>query len=341
MTDPGSIAQALLLALVPSLLYLVVLNWVDRYEKEPWTILFSCLGLGAVAAPLVTVVVLAAAGRGIGLDPQFAPGPGGGADPLVAVVQELAKGGALLLLVRTVRDELDDVLDGIIYGAAIGAGFGAAETFAYTAGGTHGLSTETIGALLVAGLDHAFYSAIFGAVLAVAIHLADRRWSAVYAVYGLATAVLFHALHDGLPVILARLLGRPDAALGIATRLVAQLVNWLGIVVLALVVAWAWRRAARVLRSQLGDEVDAGLVSPLDYATITSWRARLARQLAALRSGGLDQALAVRRLYAAEGELAFEKWRGVVRRQRRRSIDRSEDLRAQIADLRRAAEGAE
>jgi len=340
MPDPGTLAAALVLALVPSLLYLLVLNWVDRYEKEPWTILFACLALGGIAAPVVAIAVLAP-WRGIGLDPQFAPGPGGGADPLAALVQELAKGGALLLLVRTVRDELDDVLDGIIYGAAIGAGFGAAETFAYAAGGTHGLSTETLAALLVAGLDHAFYTAAFGAVLGAAVHLADRRWTAVYAVYGLATAVLLHALHDGIPVILGRLLGRPDAALGIGTRLVAQAVNWVGIVVLAFVVVWAWRRAARVLRSELRDEVAGGVVSEADYASITSWRARIARQLAALREGGLARAMAVRRLYATEGELAFEKWRGVVRRQRRHSRDRSDELRAEVLRLRRSTEGSE
>ena len=44
---------AVVLAGVPSLAYLVVLNLVDRYEKEPWTILLACIGLGAVAMEAV------------------------------------------------------------------------------------------------------------------------------------------------------------------------------------------------------------------------------------------------------------------------------------------------
>ena len=81
MPDPSAILPAVLLAVVPSLIYLVVLNAIDRYEKEPWTILLACVGVGAV----------------------------------------VALGALLIILVRSVRDEFDDILDGVIYGAAVGA----------------------------------------------------------------------------------------------------------------------------------------------------------------------------------------------------------------------------
>ena len=63
------------------------------------------------------------------------------------------------------RDEFDDVLDGVIYGAALGAGFGAAESFLYVLGGTSALEPATIAQLVIAGLNHAFYMAVFGAIL--------------------------------------------------------------------------------------------------------------------------------------------------------------------------------
>ena len=84
MPDPSAILPAVLLAVVPSLIYLVVLNAIDRYEKEPWTILLACVGVGAVVAPLMAI-------------------------------------GVFVVLGRSVRDEFDDILDGVIYGAAVGA----------------------------------------------------------------------------------------------------------------------------------------------------------------------------------------------------------------------------
>lgn len=322
---------------MPSLLYVAVLNAIDRYEKEPWTILLASLGLGVVAAPILSIAILATAGRPATLQPDFATGPGG-ADPLVGIVQELVKGGLLLLLVRFIRDEFDDIIDGIVYGAALGAGFGATESLLFTAGGVEGLSGGTIAALLAAGLNHAFYTAIAGAFLGAAQRLSNSRQVWVVTAYAVATAAFAHSLHDTLPYVLSRILGRPDAAVAVGTRLLAQLANVLGILTLAVVVVGAWRREARVLREQLADEVDSGVVGAEDYATITSGQARLGRQLALLRSGGLRDVLAVRRLYATEGELAFHKRRLTVGHRKRPSLDRIEELRATIRDLRREIE---
>lgn len=337
MSEPGTLASAMLLALVPALLYMAVLNAIDRYEKEPWTILLTSLGLGAVVAPILSVSILAATGRPAALQPEFAPGPGG-VDPLVGVVEECVKGGLLILLVRSIRDEFDDVVDGIVYGAALGAGFGTTESLLFTAGGVHGLSGGTIAGLLAAGLNQAFYSAILGALMGAVRDLPDRRQVWTVTACALATAAFAHSFHDTLPYILSRVLGRPEAAVAVGTRLLAQLANGLGILTLAGVVAVAWRREARVLREQLADEVDVGVVGPQDYDTITSGRARLSRQLALLRTGSLQSVLALRRLYAMEGELAFHKRRLAVRRRKRPSFGRLEELRATIRELRREIE---
>jgi RsiW-degrading membrane proteinase PrsW (M82 family) len=74
MPEPSTIVAALLIAVVPSVLYLLVLNAIDRYEKEPWTILLACLGLGALAAPILVMLVLVLLGRPAALPPAFAPG---------------------------------------------------------------------------------------------------------------------------------------------------------------------------------------------------------------------------------------------------------------------------
>jgi protease PrsW len=305
MPDPSTILAALLLALVPSLIYLFVLNLIDRYEKEPWRILIACLGMGALVAPAASVAALIVLGRPAGLPPAFAPGRS--PDALTGVVESIAVGIVLVAIVRSVRQEFDDVLDGVIYGAAIGAGFGAAETFLYALGGTSQLTTITIAQLLIAGLNHAFYGAVIGAVLGWARDLQPRQ-AAAATILGVATAAWLQAFHDTLPLILAHVLGKPDAAVGTASKLLADAVNWLGILAVVVIVALSWRREARILQDELHDEVAHGVVSAADYSTLTSFGGRLRRQAALLRGSGLGSVIRLRRRYAAEGELAFHKW---------------------------------
>ena len=330
MPDAPVVLSAILLAVVPSLLYLLVLNLIDRYEKEPWTLLLACLGVGAVAATAIVLIVFTALGRPTRLPPAFAPGlrP----DALTGIVEELVLGVLLIALVRYARDEFDDILDGVIYGAAVGAGFGAAESFLYAMGGTQLLSRGTVVTLVVAGLDHACYMAVLGAILGWASRLPGmHRWIATG--LGLATAAWLHALHDTLPAIFARILERPDAAVGFATRLLAEAVDWLGLLTIAVVVVAAWRREARILRHELRPEVDAGVVSADDFATITSFRRQLSRQVRLFRADGLSEVVRLRRRYAVEGELAFHKWRLVVRRGTTPAAEHLDELRAEIRRL--------
>jgi RsiW-degrading membrane proteinase PrsW (M82 family) len=330
MPDPSTIVAAILLAVVPSLVYLAILNAIDRYEKEPWTILLACLGAGALVAPAISIAILVAAGRPATLPPAFAPGPQ--PDALVGIVETLVLGALLLVLVRSVRDEFDDVLDGVIYGAALGAGFGAAESFLYALGGTSTLAGGTVAQLVVAGLNHAFYLAVFGAITGWAQRLPVRRRVVAIAL-GLGTATWLNAFHDTFPVILSRVLAQPDEAAGMFARVAAELVNWLGLLTLAVVVGLAWRREARILRLLLADEVASGVVPQDDYDTITTFGGRLGRQWHLLGADGMGAVRRLRRRYALEGELAFHTWRLTRRHRVRPAAGRGDELRAEIRRL--------
>ena len=338
MPDATTMLAALLLALVPSLVYLFILNAIDRYEKEPWTILIACLVAGAIVAPALSMGALVLLGHPAALPPAFAPGRS--PDAVTAVIEAIALGIVLVVITRSVRQEFDDVLDGVIYGAAVGAGFGAAESFLYAIGGTSQLSTITVIQLLIAGLNHAFYGAVIGATLGWAKDLVPwQRWTAT--VLGIATAAWLQALHDTLPLILARVLGKPEAATGVAVKFLADAVNWLGLIAILLIVVFAWRREARILRAELRDEVEAGVVPEADYATLTSFAGRLGRQAGLLRSGGLGAVRRLRQRYAAEGELAFHKWH--LRRRsaaNRPDPSRGDHLRELIRSLADAPEAA-
>lgn len=337
MPDASTIVLAVLLAVVPSLLYLAILNAIDRYEKEPWTILLACLGAGALVAPALSMLVLVLLGRPATLPPAFAPGPQ--PDALVGIVESLILGILLIVLVHSVRDEFDDVLDGVIYGAAIGAGFGATESFLYVLGGTELLDAGTIAQLVIAGLNHAFYLAVFGAIMGWAQRL-PRGQRTIAIALGLATATWLNAFHDTLPVIMSRVLSQPDAAIGALARLIAEIVNWLGILTLAVIVVLAWRRESRILHAELAAEVEAGVVPAEDLATIASFGGRLTRQWRLLRTDGLAAVRRQRRRYAVEGELAFHKWRMQHRHRRLPPAERGDALRAEIRRLTASPEGA-
>jgi RsiW-degrading membrane proteinase PrsW (M82 family) len=264
----STIVVAALLAVVPTLIYLVVLNWIDRYEKEPWTLLLAGAVLGGVVAPLISMAILGVSGRGFELTPSFAPRPTG-ADPFVALVEELVKGATLLALVLYVRDELDDVMDGVVYGAAIGAGFGAGETFLYAIGGV-ALPPGTLFQLVVSGLDHALYTAVFGAALGASRSMPNRvqRWAV--SILGLASAVLLHCLHDAMPTILSRLAPSTFGTSSVVSSVIAELIPFLGILTLLVIVVEAWQNEARVLRAELEPEVAAGVITREEFDTITS-----------------------------------------------------------------------
>jgi RsiW-degrading membrane proteinase PrsW (M82 family) len=311
VTDASSLPTALLLAGVPSAAYVLILNAIDRYEKEPWKLLIASVLIGALAVPLLSMTVLALIGHGFALPLGYASG--GAADPVARIVEQVIAGGLLLGMIRTVRQEFDDTLDGIVYGAAIGAGLGAAETFLYVVGGTSGLKPETLLVLLASGLNQAFYGAVFGAIAGTVAHWRHRGRAAVVLVLGLATAAFLSAFHDTLPAMLSRLVERPDATTGIVTRAVAFLVNVLGVLLLGAIVASAWGRESRILRAYLDPEADAGLTSRDEIAALTSVRSRLAREARALRRARVRGFRETRQLDAALGELAFHNYRTAVR----------------------------
>ena len=123
--------------------------------------------------------------------------------------------GVLLIgLVQVVRDEFDDVLDGVIYGAAIGRLRSGREL--PVRGGRDGdaLEHDRSSSSSPAGLNHAFYMAVFGAILGWAQRLpprpAGRGDRARPRDRGLAQRVPRHL--PGHPVPAARSAGRRDRA---------------------------------------------------------------------------------------------------------------------------------
>ena len=115
---------ALLGALIPTVFYVLFVWWLDRYDKEPVWLLALAFAWGAMPAAFLSVVAELAFDASITL----VAGEGLLAD-LASVsisaplVEESAKGVALIALALLFRREFHNALDGIVYGAMIGFGF--------------------------------------------------------------------------------------------------------------------------------------------------------------------------------------------------------------------------
>jgi hypothetical protein len=325
------LAPTAILAIVPALLYLLVLRAIDRYEPEPWTFILAALGLGALAAPVMSMAVLALLGY-----PASIPGEAALTGPVPAIVEQVVKGILLLLLVHAVRDTFDDVVDGVVYGAALGAGFAMTQSILLVATPNQ-LGLGTIG-VLVAGLNQAFYSAVVGGVIGLATTLRRREQYWIIVALGIASAALLDALHDSFPFIVARLAHRPDAATSLLTRSIAFAVNIVGLVALAVAITGAWRRERRIVAVELHDEAEAGVIPPGEIAVLVSQQERLAAQRRAWQLGGFAAVRKVRRLHDTEAALAFHKWRMRARPHDRADAD-ADAMRTRIRTLRAELEG--
>lgn len=196
MTAPEPAVVSLSLGVTGVFLAAVVLLvwWVDRYDREPWRLVLSVFLWGMVVAP---ALVTAAGGMivVIGSDAGFSFLVAFGVAPLV---EELAKGLGILLIVMF-SQHFDNPTDGLVYGTAVGLGFAVTENLFY--GFSSGpllnqgeaVSLVLNRTLFTAGV-HALASSAVGAGLGFGRTSGRRRRSFGWAVLGLVVAV---ALHGG------------------------------------------------------------------------------------------------------------------------------------------------
>lgn len=288
------VALSLFAGLAPTLIYVIFFYWSDRYEKEPTRLLAAAFFWGALPALIVTIVVRIFYQLPVELlGPQAIEAVRAGL--LTPVIEEALKGSVIIFLARRYRREFDNVLDGIIYGAMVGLGFAmTANTVSYLGAffmrGFSGLGGTISVQGILFGLNHAFYSAIFGAGLGFA-RLARKswqRWAVPLAAFVL--AVIVHGLHN----LILR------SAIGIAP--LAVIATWVGVIVMVVVMLWSLRRQQQIIKLELKDEIPQSL-----YLTLITPGARARSQWDALKGKDFSGWKKTRRLYQLCTELAFKK----------------------------------
>ncbi len=327
------------IALLQAVVALLIVRFLDLYEREPISVMALLFLWGAVGAGLLASAGNTALEGSLPREVEVVFG-----DAISApLVEETAKGLALLMVVVGSRwahrrfgvFEFDGVTDGIVYGAAIGIGFAFSEDLFYF---FREARAEGVGDALSVFLDrrdffgpamlrHAIWTATFGAGLGLATWSRTWRGKIGWPLLGLLAAMVMHAINNGLvPIWLAikygyettydyfavgvpvELADRMDASAAAATDAL-RWISWIYVVAFfAAIAAWlAYQR--RVIKEELVAETDAGLIAAEEAADAASFTRRSRRELASLRAGDLGAARSTSALCRTLAELALTKRR--------------------------------
>lgn len=295
-------ALSVFFGFVPMFIFAWILNWLDRYEKEPKVLLGFVFIWGAVVAAGMAFVVNTLLGVGVYLFTEsdaiteFATGS------LVAPpVEETLKGLAVLLVFLIVRREFDSVLDGIVYAGVAALGFAATENtyyiynYGFLENGMEGLFTLVFVRVILVGWQHPFYTAFIGIGFAVT-RLNKNVWIKLLApIMGWGIAITAHAIHNALATLLS----------GLAGLAIGTLFDWGGWLLMFVLILWAIRRVQLRIKKYLHEEVAAGVISKGQYKTASSaWTQSLVK-LTALFNGKYR---VTRDFYQQCSELAHKKY---------------------------------
>lgn len=272
------------------------LLWIDRLEPEPrLNLLFAFLG-GAGMATLLAIIV-----NTVSRDYLVVPAFGVTEGTLISttigapIVEETAKGGVLLILLRLRRQEIDGPTDGIVYAAIVGVGFALSENVNYYMRGLH-LGGEMLAYTvvlrgLIAPLCHPLFTSMTG--LGVAYAAGRRGGSRVAIIVGWLAAIVLHALWNtsaqfklpGIAVVYALLLFVLLVLVGVLVHDRHKLV----------------RLIARHVPAYAGN----GLVTDDDVLMLSSLRGRRHARVWARLHGGMRSARAMSDYQLAATELAL------------------------------------
>ena len=309
---------ALTIPVLPAVGIFLLVNFMDRYEREPWFLRLAAFLWGALIAipPALFIETqvdglintwLAGNGNNLFFHALY-QGLNAG------ITEETIKGLGLILLFIILRDEFDNVTDGIVYGALIGAGFAMIENFNYFAVNGHSsLAFLIVGRIVLGWLGHSTFIACFGAALGYIRHTRTRWKQIIIPLLGYLLAVGLHSFFDFVDFQASTIIRTAPANGGnINLALLAIICNYIPpflaqMGLLSLLIKSLAHEAA-VIREFLAAEVSNGIVTIAEYALLQNSFQRTKAERQVLFQQGFHQWLRVKALYQTEIGLAFRKW---------------------------------
>ncbi len=322
---------------------LFVVRRMDRNEKEPWRLVLVAAAWGAIVATSLVIwgeSIWESTAQG-----TLVPGPGLDASLafMAGVLEELAKGAAVVLLYLVMRKDFDDVVDGIVYGAAVGLGFNFMESVTYMTNMYAIFSPEGIGgfaagfqwyARQVLGLffGHATYTAFIGAGLGIARQMPSVRRKAFAIAGGFIVAIAAHFSWDAwiafFPI--------DNTLFGLVEMHLRTLIMT-GPFTAALIalLLFGVRYEGQNLIDQMRKEAatGSGAILAEEVPILASPWQRLRQRLRALERSGFRAYFDVSRLQTAQLDLAMERWHR-ERKELDTPLDAEDLLRQRVIRLR-------
>lgn len=332
---PGLTVFGAVLALVPLGIVLAGIRWIDRWEPEPR----PALAFGFLWGAGVSVVIALVFDLGVqitfssaGVDSNSAGVQFLQAAVQAPLVEETAKGLAILLLFLSARRHFDGPVDGVVYAAITAAGFAFTENILYfgsqlaTAGG---VDASVVSIFFVRGILSPFAHVMFTSMTGIAVGYAAARWPSVlpgigFFLLGLVPAVLLHALWNGALFFVSDFFGY-------------YFVVQVPLFVLAIVLVSALRRRERrITQARLTEYAAAGWINIDEVPTLaTPAGRRVARGWAARH--GLGEVM--QRYIRDATRLAFARQRIVIGRDRIGAQADEAELLGSITQARRVLLG--
>lgn len=300
MSESTILPLSALAAIIPTLLYVGLIYWTDRYEKEPWWLLTTAFLWGAIPSIIIAYIFnsilsipvywLAGETTGDTLAASFIAPP----------VEETVKGLVLIAILFRWRHEIDSPLDGIIYGAMVGMGFAMVENAyyfmnVYAEGGVEAWGINIFVRSVLFGLNHALFSSMTGLGIAVARMTTNRLLQFTAPVIGWLTAMFLHFLHNF------------TVSLGNFLCIAAFIFDWGGLALTVVIILWSLVQERRWLRQYLAEEVGLGILTVTQYEAVCSNRKRNSQRFQLLMSRGPRAYWQASQFYTRCSELAYKK----------------------------------
>ncbi len=188
--SPGPTLIGAALGLVPLVIVLPVLAWLDRVEPEPWTSRIHAVLWGGTVAAFISGVVNTIVALNAGDNGEV-----WAAVVSAPLVEEITKGLGIYWALR--RREVDGVMDGIVYAGWVALGFAVVEDILYFSDAVEADILVQVFVLraLLTPFAHPLFTAWTG--LAIGLAVARRQSVAANAIWGLGLAVASHGAWNG------------------------------------------------------------------------------------------------------------------------------------------------
>jgi RsiW-degrading membrane proteinase PrsW (M82 family) len=295
---------SVLVTLVPSLVTIAILWWLDRYEKEPlWLlgIIFFWGAIPTIILSLIAQIILDLPVTAVFGDSIFS------SITSLSIVAPLTEETFKALIIMGIyifyRNEFDGVMDGILYGALVGFGFSVVEDTLYFMSsllqdGWGGWGTTVALRVGLYNLNHSLFTACAGVGFGLARNSKETWKKLLFPVLGWLVAMILHGIHNGGTVL-------AEATSGLSCLFLTA-VDWMGALGMLILIVVAVQGEKRWFQ-ELAPELASGVITDDEYQIASSYRARFTRGWQVLRQYGLITWFKWTRFVQLIVDLAYKK----------------------------------